>query len=257
VPMQLTVLGSGSSAGTPVVGCQCETCQSKNLRNVRTRCSSYIALNNGKNILIDTSPDLREQALRETLTSVDAVLFTHHHADHCHGIDDLRAFCQINKKQIPIYGNQFVIEQLLQKFKYAMLEPKDFWEIPVLKPIVIEQPFELFGHTITPIPVMHGRGEILGYRIGNLAYITDVSEIPLNSLELLKGLDVLLLDCLRLKPHITHFGFDQSVTMAQQIMAKETYFIHMTHDLEYDSLQNKLPENIYAGYDGLKISINE
>lgn len=254
--MQLTILGSGSSAGTPVVGCKCNTCLSSNKKNKRTRCSSVITLENGKNILIDTSPDLREQSLRESLTSVDAVLFTHHHADHCHGIDDLRAFCQIHKKQIPIYGNQFVINQLIEKFKYAMVEPKDFWEIPVLKPIVVSEVFELFGHHITPIPVMHGRGEILGYRIGNLAYITDVSEIPSSSMELLQGLDVLLLDCLRIKPHSTHFGYEQSVSVSERLGAKKTFFIHMTHDLEYESLENKLPDSIFAGYDGLKLTIN-
>ena len=253
--MKIRVLGCGGSFGSPLAWERNGNIDINNPHNFRTR-SSVLISNNNQNILIDTSPDLREQALRESLKSVDAVLFTHHHADHCHGIDDLRAFCQINKRQIPIYGNQFVIEQLSTKFKYAMVEPKGFWEIPVLKPIVVDKPFKLFDHIITPIPVMHGRGQILGYRIGNLAYITDVSEIPINSMELLDGLSVLLLDCLRIKPHLTHFGLDQSINAAKQINAKKTYFIHMTHDLDYDTLQKNLPKNIFAGYDGLKIKIN-
>ena len=252
----LTILGAGSSAGTPVVGCKCTTCLSENPRNTRTRCSSLITLKNGKNILIDTSPDLREQSLRESLTRIDAVLFTHAHADHCHGIDDLRAFCQINKIQIPLYGNKFVIDQLVNKFKYAMIEPKGFWEIPVLKPNVIDEPFIIFDETITPIPVMHGKSGINGYRIGNLGYLTDVSQIPPNSMKLLDGIDVLLLDCLRMEPHFTHLSYSESIEIAQKINAKKTYLIHMTHNLEYEALKKILPEGIYVGYDGLKFKIN-
>ena len=252
----LTILGAGSSAGTPVVGCNCETCISTDPKNTRTRCSSLITLKNGKNILIDTSPDLREQSLRESISSVDAVLFTHAHADHCHGIDDLRAFCQINKIQIPLYGNKNVMEQLTDKFKYAMIDPKDFWEIPVLKPNIVEAPFIIFDETITPIPVKHGNNNINGYRIGNLGYITDASEISENSMKLLAGVDVLLLDCLRIEPHFTHLCFSESIEIAKKINAKETYLIHMTHSLEYESLKKMLPEGIYVCYDGLKLQIN-
>ena len=252
----LTILGAGSSAGTPVVGCKCETCLSGNPRNTRTRCSSLVTLKNGKNILIDTSPDLREQSLRELITKVDAVLFTHAHADHCHGIDDLRAFCQINKIQIPLYGNKDVIDQLTNKFKYAMIEPKNFWEIPVLKPNIVNAPFEIFDEIITPIPVMHGNNSINGYRVGNLGYITDASEISENSMKLLEGVDALLLDCLRMEPHFTHLSFSESIEIAKKIKAKKTYLIHMTHSLEYESLRKILPEGVYVGYDGLKLQIN-
>ena len=252
----LTILGAGSSAGTPVVGCECATCLSRNPRNIRTRCSSLITLKNGKNILIDTSPDLREQSLRESITKVDAVLFTHAHADHCHGIDDLRAFCQINKIQIPLYGNKDVIDQLTNKFKYAMIEPKNFWEIPVLKPNIVNSPFEIFDEIITPIPVMHGNNSINGYRVGNLGYITDASEISENSMKLLEGVDALLLDCLRMEPHFTHLSFSESIEIAKKIKAKKTYLIHMTHSLEYESLRKILPEGVYVGYDGLKLQIN-
>jgi phosphoribosyl 1,2-cyclic phosphate phosphodiesterase len=253
---QLTLLGVGASAGTPVVGCECSTCQSTNTKNNRTRCSSLLTLKNGKNILIDTSPDLRLQSLREGLTSIDAVLFTHHHADHCHGIDDLRAFCQINKKQIPLYGNQFSIDELNKKFQYAMTEPNGFWEVPILKPNVINEPIELFGQKIEPIPVFHGRSLINGYRFGDMAYLTDTSKIPDTSMEQLRNLDVLLLDCLRNEPHPTHFSVKESLEVARELKAKKTILIHMTHDLEYDALSKLLPESIYVGYDGLKINVN-
>ena len=252
----LTILGAGSSAGTPVVGCACNTCLSINRKNKRTRCSSIIHLPNGNNILIDTGPDLRIQSLRESIDAVDAVLFTHHHADHCHGIDDLRAFCQKNKKQIPLYGSEYVMKQLEAKFGYAMIEPMGFWEVPVLKSYVVNEPFELFGETVTPIPLFHGKSMIFGYRVGNLAYLTDVSSIPENSMKLLNGIDTLLIDCLRYKPHHTHFNFDQSLATALQINARQSYLIHMTHEIEYEELQKKLPKGIYAGYDGLKLSIN-
>jgi len=256
MPGQLTLLGVGASAGTPVVGCECSTCQSTNKKNYRTRCSSLFTLKNGKNILIDTSPDLRLQSLREGLTSIDAVLFTHHHADHCHGIDDLRAFCQINKKQIPLYGNQFSIDELNKKFQYAMAEPNGFWEVPILKPNVINEPIELFGQKIEPIPVFHGRSLINGYRLGDMAYLTDTSKIPDTSMEQLRNLDVLLLDCLRNEPHPTHFSVKESLEVARELKAKKTILIHMTHDLEYDALSKLLPESIYVGYDGLKINVN-
>jgi len=253
---QLTLLGVGASAGTPVVGCECSTCKSTNKKNYRTRCSGLLTLKNGKNILIDTSPDLRLQSLREGLTSIDAVLFTHHHADHCHGIDDLRAFCQINKKQIPLYGNQFSIDELNKKFQYAMTEPNGFWEVPILKPNVINEPIELFGQKIEPIPVFHGRSLINGYRFGGMAYLTDTSKIPDTSMEQLRNLDVLLLDCLRNEPHPTHFSVKESLEVAKELKAKKTILIHMTHVLEYDALSKLLPESICVGYDGLKINVN-
>ena len=155
-----------------------------------------------------------------------------------------------------MYGNEDVIDQLVNKFKYAMIEPKNFWEIPVLKPNIVNAPFEIFNEIITPIPVKHGNYSINGYRVGNLGYITDVSEISENSMKLLEGIDVLLLDCLRMEPHFTHLCFSESIEIAKKINAKETYLIHMTHSLEYESLKKMLPEGIYVGYDGLKLQIN-
>jgi phosphoribosyl 1,2-cyclic phosphate phosphodiesterase len=252
--MQLTMLGVGSSAGTPVVGCNCETCLSDNPRNKRTRCSSLISLDTGENILIDTGPDLRNQSLRENIKRVDAVLYTHTHADHLHGIDDLRAFCVIQRQQIPLYAKEDAVVHITQKFGYTLREPSDFWEMPVLRAEIVDAPFEILGVKITPIPVMHGRAQIFGYRIGNIAYMTDVSEIPESSFALLEGLDILLLDCLREKSHPTHINIEQSIAYIGRIKAKQSYLIHMTHELEYASLSKKLPKNVFVGFDGLKLS---
>lgn len=253
--MRLTMLGVGSSGGTPAIGCQCATCSSIDPRNKRTRCSSLIKLDNGKNILIDSGPDLRQQSLREGLTHVDAVLYTHTHADHLHGIDDLRAFCVLQKTQIPLYGSQSTVNHITEKFGYTLREPNQSWEIPVLKAHAISSPFEILGEVITPLPVKHGYMDIFGYRIKNFAYLTDVSVIPESTFTLLEGLDVLLLDCLRSKPHFTHIHLEQSLAYASRIKAKHTYLIHMTHDLEFNALSQSLPANVFVGYDGLTLEM--
>lgn len=254
--MQLTMLGVGSSAGTPVVGCKCVTCSSDNPHNKRTRCSSLITLGSGENILIDSGPDLRIQSLRENIERVDAVLYTHTHADHLHGIDDLRAFCQIQRTQIPLYAKEDAVAHIKQKFGYVLRDPSDFWDLPVLRTETVHAPFQLFGIEITPIPVLHGRSHIFGYRIGNFAYMTDVSEIPEASFALLENLDVLLLDCLREASHPTHINIEQSLAYIGRIKAKQSYMIHMTHELEYASLASKLPSGVFVGYDGLKLDID-
>jgi phosphoribosyl 1,2-cyclic phosphate phosphodiesterase len=252
--MQLIMLGVGSSAGTPVIGCSCDTCLSTDRRNKRTRCSSTIILPGGETILIDTGPDLRQQALRENLNRVDAVLYTHTHADHLHGIDDLRAFCQIQRQQIPLYGSHDTILHIANKFPYVLREPSNFWDLPVLAVRPVSGPFELFGATITPIPVKHGNSDILGYRIGNIAYLTDVSAIPDSSLALLQGLKVLMLDCLRFTMHPTHINLEQSLEYASLIQANQTYLIHMTHEIEFEAVSQRLPSSVRLGYDGLRVS---
>lgn len=248
------MLGVGSSAGTPVLGCQCFTCRSDNPKNKRLRCSAAITTDDGNVILIDTGPDLRTQALRAELSRVNAVLYTHTHADHLHGIDDLRAFCQIQKQQIPLYGKADAMQHIQQKFGYTIREASDFWEVPVLSITPVFSEFDVLGVRVTPIPIKHGYSDILGYRIGNMAYLTDVSEIPESSFELLHDLDVLMLDCLRVNPHYTHINVEQSVAYASLINARETHLIHMTHDLEYEKLSAELPDHIYVGYDGLKLN---
>ncbi len=253
--MRITMLGVGSSGGTPAIGCQCETCASSDPRNKRTRCSSLITLDNGKNILIDTGPDLRQQVLREGVLNVDAVLYTHTHADHLNGIDDLRAFCVLQKSHIPLYGSPSSIKHITEKFSYAFREANLSWELPVLKANAFESNVEVLTEQITPIPLKHGNMDIYGYRIRNFAYLTDVSVIPESSFALLEELDILFLDCLRTKPHFTHIHLEQSLAYASQIKAKRTYLIHMTHELEYEALSKQLPVNVFVGYDGLSIEL--
>jgi len=252
--MQLILLGVGSSAGTPVIGCDCKTCTSPDPRNARSRCSVTVTAPGGEVILIDTGPDLRQQALRESLRRVDAVLYTHTHADHLHGIDDLRSFCQLQRKQIPLYGHAEHMATIAARFGYALRKPsRDYWDLPVLTVNVLEQPTTICGVTVTPIPARHGRSVVYGYRIGDFAYLTDVSAIPQQSLLLLQGLEVLLLDCLRYQPHHTHINLEQSLEYAGRIKAANTYLIHMTHEMEYAELSAQLPANVHVAYDGLRL----
>lgn len=253
--MKLTVLGVGSSGGTPQIGCQCATCTSDNPRNIRTRCSSAIETDSGQVILIDTGPDLRSQALREGLQRVDAVLYTHAHADHLNGIDDLRAFCLLRQAQIPLFGNAATIENIATRFSYAIRELGASRDLPALKTCVVSEPFDACGERVIPIPITHGRASILGWRIRNFAYLTDVSSISDESMQLLQGLDVLMLDCLRIRPHHTHINLEQSLRYAGLIQAKSTYLIHMTHELEYAALSAQLPERVYVAYDGLRLDL--
>jgi phosphoribosyl 1,2-cyclic phosphate phosphodiesterase len=212
-----------------------------------------VTLDTGEVLLIDTGPDLRQQALREGMNRVDAVLYTHTHADHLHGIDDLRAFCQLGRQQIPLYARYDAAEHIRTKFAYTLREPSAYWDLPVLALNEIADSFVLFNQTVVPIPIHHGKMIIFGYRIGNMAYLTDVSDIPESSFSLLQGLDLLLIDCLRHHPHPTHIGLEQSLDYINQIRAKQNVMIHMTHELEFDALTQLLPENVIVGFDGLKL----
>lgn len=239
-----------------MIGCGCETCVSTNPRNRRTRCSAAIVFPGGEVALIDTGPDLRVQSLRENLQRVDAVLYTHTHADHLHGIDDLRGFCQKNRCQIPLYASPEHVAVITERFGYTLRDPGHHWDLPVLRTGPVTGPFELFGVRVIPIPACHGRSAVYGYRIGNMAWLTDVSEIPQDSLDLLQGLDVLLLDSLRHQPHPTHINVEQSLAYAGRIAAKSTYLIHMTHELEYEALSALMPAGVFVAYDGLRLDFS-
>lgn len=252
--MQLTILGAGSSAGTPAIGCGCATCTSAEPRNQRTRCSSMVTLNDGRVILLDTTPDLRLQALRSGMRRVDAVLYTHTHADHLHGIDDLRAFCQLNRCQIPVYSYPEAVAHIQDKFGYTLRDPiPTYWDLPVLSAQSVTTPFTVCDLTVIPIPIMHGRIRIYAYRIGNLVYMTDVSDIPEASFDYLQGVEVLLIDCLRHAPHPTHVNVEQSLALIEKIGAQRNVLIHMTHELEYHALGALLPDNVAVGYDGMQL----
>lgn len=252
IDVELIFMGVGSSGGTPVIGCNCPACVSNDPRNQRSRCAAHIVAN-GVHFQIDTGPDFRAQCLREKIPRVDAVLYSHQHADHLNGIDDLRAFCYHQKAVIPVYGPDFTLQDIHKRFGYTLHEPTGHWEKPTLALQSAAMPFEVNGVTVTPIPVLHGTWPILGYRIGNVAWLTDVSDIPESSIALLQGLDVLALDCLREKPHPTHLSRQQALAWAQRLGAKTTYLIHMTHEMEYETSSRDLPDNVVMAWDGLRV----
>jgi len=217
-----------------------------------------VTMDNGSVLLVDTGPDLRLQALRENMNRVDAVLYTHYHADHLNGLDDLRSFCQRQRKPIPVYANEQTLHGIMERFAYAFpVREQHHWDKPVLSGHIVKGCMEISGVEVQAIPVMHGPYEILGYRIGNMAYLTDVSDIPAQSLDALQGLDVLFLDCLRDHFHPTHFNTEQALDWAKRIGARQNWLIHMTHDLEYEELSQRLPPGIQVAYDGLRLTFPE
>ncbi len=251
-------LGTGTSIGVPVVGCGCATCASTDPRNNRLRCSLVLGLPGG-NLLIDTPPDLRTQLLREKIGIVHAALFTHDHADHVFGLDDLRLFPYYLGHSLPVYCEAQVEARIRKSFDYAFAaEAKNYGGgVPQIEfqPITTE-PFEVLGTRFTPIRLHHGRFRVLGFRFGNIAYCTDTNEIPPESWPLLEGLDVLILDALRPKPHATHFSLDEAVAVAERLKPRRTLFTHMSHDLEHAATNAALPAGMELAYDGLKIPLS-
>lgn len=255
-PLTITILGSGTSSGVPVIGCDCLVCRSSEPKNRRTRCSAVLAWG-GYRVLIDTATDLRQQALTTQLRRVDAVLYTHHHADHVHGIDDLRCFNALSGKDIPVYGAPWLIERLQTSFPYVFSDRHSSQGFrPKLHPQVITaQSFELFGRRVQPIFMLHGREPVVGYRIGSMAYLTDCSEIPDAAQEQLDGLDLLVIDGLRFRPHPTHFTIDQAVAMATRLQAKRVILTHLSHDVDYVRDGDQLPAHVELAYDGLSVTL--
>ncbi len=258
--MRMTILGCGTSTGVPLIHCACSVCRSKNPKNHRLRASAWIQ-SHGKSILIDTSTDLRQQALRAKIPRIDAVLFTHPHADHIHGIDELRSFNFIQKSVIPVYGNAWTCAELNTKFSYIFQSgPVEGGGVPQLKTHLVDTqtPFvDVLGEHVIPISVSHGSKECVGYRLGPIAYITDCSLIPSSSMERLRNLSVLVLDCLRLQPHGTHLHLDQALAIIRALQPKRTFLTHLGHDFDYLKSRNKLPKDVFFAYDGLSIVANE
>ncbi len=254
--MTWTVLGCGSSSGTPVIGCTCAVCVGGKQENIRSRCSAHVQIGDDCSIIIDTGPDFRQQALREQIERVDAVLYTHPHADHLNGIDDLRAFCFKQKTQIPIYGNVFSIENITQRFDYAFGAINQFWNRPVLKAHAQEVGlFDVLGVAVEMFNVPHGRWQCSAYRIGNVAWLTDLNFLSDEVIAGLQGLDYLFLDCLMEHSYPSHLSVEQAFEYAKRINAKQTYLIHMTHSLDYDELSTKCPDKVAVAYDGLQVEI--
>lgn len=252
--MELTILGCGTSTGVPVIGCHCAICSSTEPKNRRTR-SSLLIREAGTNILIDTSTDLRAQSLSNGLERIDAVLFTHPHADHIHGIDELRAFNFAQMGAIPCYGSAETIDRVRVIFEYIFREnSNDGWK-PNLETTAVDGPFEAAGIMVTPVPIRHGAAEIFGYRIGNTAYLTDCSAIPPESAELIKGVDVLILGALRHKPHPTHFTIAQAIEASRETGAGRTILTHLSHNIDYAKDNALLPEGVELAYDGMVVEV--
>jgi len=253
--LTLTILGSGTSTGIPVIGCSCAVCLSKDQRNKRTRSSALLSYA-GSNILIDTATDLRQQMLREEIRHIDAVLYTHVHADHLHGIDDLRAFTLRGESAIPLYGSTSTLEQIRHNFAYIFDPTSEPGYIPQLKTCPVTEAFNLCGLSLTPVPLLHGAMDVYGYRVGPLAYLTDCNGIPAASQKLLEGVEFLIIDGLRIKPHRTHFNIQQAVLTAQRIGAKRTWLTHLSHEIDHRVIEMELPAGIGLAFDGQRIEVD-
>lgn len=254
VELDVLFLGTGTSHGVPMIGCDCAVCRSPDLHDFRDRCSLYLS-SGDQRILIDTSPELRHQCLKWNVRRVDAVLYTHHHADHVMGLDDLRRFNWLSHGVLPVYGQAATLDRLRIMFPYAFVGAgPSASSRPELVPHAIgEGPFRVGSLWITPIPLNHGTMPVLGFRIGRFAYCTDCNAISESSQALLGDLDVLVLDALRLRPHPTHFNLAQAIEMAHRIGAKTTYFTHIAHDIGHAAIEPTLPPGMHLAYDGLRL----
>jgi phosphoribosyl 1,2-cyclic phosphate phosphodiesterase len=256
-PVKITVLGSGTSVGVPTIGCHCAVCSSTDPRDNRLRPSILISYG-GHNVLVDTTPDFRTQALRAGIDRLHAVLFTHAHADHMMGLDDVRPFNFRQSGDIPVYAAPDTMDSIRRSFPYIFDGAQKVTNIPHIDPRLIDgTAFDLFGVEFLPIPIFHGPWPIYGFRFGNAAYLTDHSEIPESSMELLHGLDVIFLDALRYKPHPTHSTVDQSIKTVEKLGARRAFFTHIGHDLGHQRAESLLPPHIRLAYDGLELLVGE
>jgi phosphoribosyl 1,2-cyclic phosphate phosphodiesterase len=259
--LTVTCLGTGTSHGVPMIACDCDVCTSDDPHDKRTRPSITVSFNDSdsrdRTILIDTAPELRLQTIASNIRRVDAVLYTHHHADHVTGLDDLRRFNWLQRSEMPVYASPDTADALQKMFTYAFERDPDY---PSAAPtltmnIIDETPFEIFGMKITPIPLLHGKLPVLGFRFARFAYCTDCSHIPDASLDLLRDLDILILDALRHTPHPTHFTLEQAVEMATRIKARKTLFTHIAHELPHRETNANLPQTMALAYDTQTIQL--
>ncbi len=253
--MRVTMLGSGTSTGVPVIGCTCAVCTGGNPRNRRWRAGLKIEIERGV-VLVDTPTDFREQALRFGVSRVDAVVFTHAHADHVFGLDDLRIFNFRQRAAIPCYGSAETLGMIRRYFAYAFEDGQEGGGKPVLRLVEVRRPFAVLGREVVPVPVWHGSLEVFGYRVGDFAYVTDCSRIPEESLKLLAGVRVLILGALRYKPHPTHFTIEEAGAAAARIGAERTILTHLAHDVDHDAPAVPLPPGVELGYDGLEFEVD-
>jgi phosphoribosyl 1,2-cyclic phosphate phosphodiesterase len=249
---RLTVLGSGTSMGVPTIGCDCAVCRSSDSHDRRTRPSVLLEYND-KVVLIDTTPDFREQAIREHIRKIDAVLYTHTHADHILGIDDLRPLSFHRPEKIPLYAQPEAAEFLRSMFSYIFDAEYKYGGLAQVELKTIDGVVELFGARFEPIKVIHGDTEIIGYRFGTAAYLTDFSEIPEESFAQLSDLDILFLDALRHKPHPTHSTVDNSLRIVERVKPRRAFFTHICHDLPHEATNAALPLHVRLSHDGMKL----
>jgi phosphoribosyl 1,2-cyclic phosphate phosphodiesterase len=256
VPARVTFLGTGTSTGVPLIGCQCSVCTSMDPRDKRLRPSIYVNVPGRTAILVDTSSDLRQQALAHGITRVDAVLITHSHADHVMGLDDIRRFNHIQGGSIPIFANDVAWETLRKTFFYVFDGVQRLGGgIPKIEPRDIDGPFAVDGVRVVPIPLWHGRMPVLGFRFGSFAYLTDCNAVPDESWPLLQDLDTLVLDALRDKAHSTHFTVGEALDIVARLAPRRAYFTHMGHDLGHAATNARLPAGVELAYDGLVLDI--
>jgi phosphoribosyl 1,2-cyclic phosphate phosphodiesterase len=251
--LTITVMGSGTSVGVPTIGCHCKVCVSTDPRDRRLRPSVCVRWS-GHTVVIDTGPDFREQALRHAFSRVDAVLFTHAHADHILGLDDLRPFNYHQRDPIPVYGSQETLDVVRRVFAYIFHDGPTESSRPKISAHPFDgSPIDVCGLQFTPVPLCHGSGVVHGFRFASAAYLTDHSRIPDESLPLLQNLDVLFLDALRYKPHPTHSTIDQSLRIVENLRPKRAFFTHISHDLGHERAESMLPPHVRLAYDGLEI----
>jgi phosphoribosyl 1,2-cyclic phosphate phosphodiesterase len=256
--IELTFLGTGTSTGVPVIGCDCHVCRSPDPRDVRLR-SSVVVRSEHTTVLVDTSPDLRQQMLRQPVERIDGILFTHAHSDHTAGLDELRRYNYLQQEHLPVWANSATLADITRRFDYVF---KDSYPVyGVIPDLTLHEidtdPFHVGDIEVIPVPVMHGRLPILGYRFGSIAYLTDVKSIPESSMPLLEGLDVLILTALRRTPHPAHLSLDEALVVAESIHPRHTLFTHVAHDMgRYDEVAPELPAGFDLASDGMRVTVN-
>lgn len=248
-------MGTGTSVGVPSIGCRCAVCRSHDPLNRRTRTSALLTHESAR-VLIDASIDLRQQALREEIDSLDAVLVTHAHADHVFGLDDLRMFNFLQQRPVPVHAGAAALADLRRTFWYVFEPSAMVSSRPQLDLREVDGPFRVAGLSIAPFEVLHGAMPILGYRIGRFAYITDASAIPEQTLSALRGLDVLVINALRRKPHPTHFTLEGALDAIARVGPRRAYLTHLSHDFDHAALARDLPEGVQPAHDGLTIEVD-